>query len=59
MELNIIELTLTSPKSIELNLTEIIAVYNLVAMVTMEHINNPTIKQSQTIAVQGKNHAPN
>jgi hypothetical protein len=53
MELNLSELTLTSFDSFQFNLTEFTAVYNLVAMVTMEHNNNQTLMQSQTIAVQG------
>jgi hypothetical protein len=39
MERNIIELTLTSFNSVQLNLTEFTAVNNLVAMVTVEQKN--------------------
>jgi hypothetical protein len=41
MELNLSELTLTSFSSVELNLTEFTAVYNFIAMGTVEHNPNP------------------
>jgi hypothetical protein len=41
-----------------IQLYEISAVYNLIAIVTMEHNNNPTTKQSKTIAVHGLKSCP-
>jgi hypothetical protein len=41
MELNLSELTLTSFNSFELNLTEFTAMYNFIAMGTMENNPNP------------------